>query len=43
MLILNDMKAGHTDYTFELDDEGNPYWVITRYDTCYWNNRNKKQ
>ncbi len=30
---LRDMKAGHTDYTFELDDEGKPYWVITRYDT----------
>ena len=28
------MKAGHTDYTFELDDEGNPYWVITRYDNA---------
>ncbi|MDQ0459042.1 hypothetical protein QOZ91_000548 [Clostridium sardiniense] len=31
--FLRDMKAAHTDYTFELDDEGNPYWVITRYDT----------
>ena len=31
---LRDMKAGHTDFTFELDDEGNPYWVITRYDTA---------
>lgn len=31
---LNDMKAAHTDYTFELDDEGNPYWVITRYDNA---------
>ena len=31
---LRDMKAGHTDYTFELDDEGKPYWVITRYDTA---------
>lgn len=30
---LRDMKAGHTDYTFELDDSGRPYWVITRYDT----------
>lgn len=29
---FRDMKAGHTDFTFELDDEGNPYWVITRYD-----------
>ncbi|PRR83848.1 cell shape-determining protein [Clostridium vincentii] len=31
---LRDMKAGHTDFTFELDDDGNPYWVITRYDTA---------
>ncbi|SCJ73011.1 Uncharacterised protein [uncultured Clostridium sp.] len=31
---LRDMRAGHTDYTFELDDEGNPYWVITRYDNA---------
>lgn len=31
---LRDMKAAHTDYTFELDDEGRPYWVITRYDTA---------
>ncbi|MGL5353436.1 MAG: cell shape-determining protein [Clostridium sp.] len=31
---LRDMKAGHTDYTFELDDEGNPYWTITRYDNA---------
>lgn len=33
--FLNDMKAGHTDYTFELDDEGNPYYVITRYDNAF--------
>ena len=32
--FLNDMKAGHTDYTFELDDDGKPYWVITRYDNA---------
>ena len=31
---FKDMRAGHTDYTFELDDEGNPYWVITRYDNA---------
>ena len=31
---FKDMKAGHTDYTFELDDTGRPYWVITRYDTA---------
>ncbi|MGL4772110.1 MAG: cell shape-determining protein [Clostridium sp.] len=31
---LRDFKAGHTDYTFELDDTGRPYWVITRYDTA---------
>ena len=30
---LRDIKAGHTDYTFELDDSGRPYWVITRFDT----------
>ncbi len=31
---FRDMKAGHTDFTFELDDEGNPYWIITRYDNA---------
>ncbi|MDO4554232.1 MAG: cell shape-determining protein [Lachnospiraceae bacterium] len=31
--FLRDMKKGHTDYTFEIDDSGRPYWVITRYDT----------
>lgn len=31
---LRDLKAGHTDYTFELDDTGRPYWVITRYDNA---------
>ena len=31
---LHDMTAGHTDFTFELDDEGNPYWVVTRVDTA---------
>lgn len=31
---IKDMKAGHTDFTFELDDEGNPYWVVTRYDNA---------
>lgn len=31
---FKDMKAGHTDYTFELDDAGNPYWTITRYDNA---------
>lgn len=30
---FRDMKAGHTDYSFELDDSGRPYWVVTRYDT----------
>lgn len=29
---FRDMNAGHTDFTFELDDSGRPYWVITRYD-----------
>ena len=31
---LRDLKAGHTDYTFELDDSGKPYGVITRYDNA---------
>ena len=31
---LRDLKAGHTDYTFELDDTGRPYWVVTRYDNA---------
>lgn len=30
---FRDIRAGHTDYTFELDDTGRPFWVITRYDT----------
>ena len=30
---FRDMKAGHIDFTFELDDSGRPFWVITRYDT----------
>ncbi len=25
------MFRGLTDYSFEIDDEGNPYWVITNY------------
>lgn len=32
--FLRDMKAAHTDFTFELDDNGNPYWVVTRYDNA---------
>lgn len=31
--FLRDLWKGHEDYTFEIDDEGNPYWVVTRYDT----------
>ncbi|MDS0524399.1 cell shape-determining protein [Clostridium sp. SHJSY1] len=31
---LRDMKAGHTDFTFELNDEGKPYWIVTRYDNA---------
>lgn len=31
--FLRDMKKGHSDYTFEIDDSGRPFWVITRYDT----------
>lgn len=25
------MSTGLTDYTFEIDDQGKPYWVVTRY------------
>lgn len=25
------MGTGLTDYTFEIDDQGKPYWVVTRY------------
>ena len=32
--FIKDMRAGHTSYTFELDDNGKPYWVITRYDNA---------
>ncbi|MDU1315071.1 MAG: cell shape-determining protein [Clostridium septicum] len=31
---LRDIKVGHTDYTFELDDNERPYWVVTRYDNA---------
>lgn len=31
--FLRDLKKGHSDYTFEIDDTGRPFWVITRYDT----------
>ena len=31
--FLRDLWKGHDDYTFEIDDEGKPYWVVTRYDT----------
>lgn len=31
---LRDLTKGHIDYSFELDDDGRPYWVITRYDTA---------
>lgn len=31
--FLRDLWKGHEDYTFEIDDEGNPYWVVSRYDT----------
>ena len=33
-LYFRDMKAGHTDFTFELDDSGKPFWVVTRYDNA---------
>lgn len=26
------MNVGLSDFTFEIDDEGNPYWVVTLYD-----------
>ncbi|OBY12467.1 cell shape-determining protein [Clostridium paraputrificum] len=32
--FLRDMKSAHTDFTFELDDNGRPYWVVTRYDNA---------
>ncbi|MBW6409920.1 cell shape-determining protein [Clostridium weizhouense] len=32
--FFRDMKAGHTDFSFELDDTGKPYWVVTRYDNA---------
>ncbi|MGL4848692.1 MAG: cell shape-determining protein [Clostridium sp.] len=28
---LKDPTCGHMDFTFELDDSGVPYWVVTRY------------
>lgn len=32
-------NVGLTEYSFELDDEGNPYWVVTTYEnTTLWNN-----
>lgn len=31
--FLRDLWKGHEDYTFEIDDDGNPFWVVTRYDT----------
>lgn len=38
-LYTNGYQArGTMDYTFELDDEGNPFWVVTLYDYSiqYW-------
>jgi hypothetical protein len=29
--FANNMTRGLTDFSFEIDDEGNPYWVITTY------------
>ncbi len=32
-------NTGLTEYSFELDDDGNPYWVVTTYkNTTWWNN-----
>ncbi|SHH34328.1 hypothetical protein [Clostridium grantii] len=28
-------NTGLTDYSFELDDEGNPFWVITKYENTF--------
>lgn len=28
---LTNLTQGFTDYTAEIDDEGNPYWVVTTY------------
>jgi hypothetical protein len=28
----NDMLKGLTDFSFEIDDEGNPYWVVSEYE-----------
>lgn len=28
---FKDMTAAHTDFSFELNDEGEPFWVVTRY------------
>lgn len=32
-------NEGLTEYTFEIDDSGRPYWVVTTYrDTTFWSN-----
>lgn len=32
-IYMNGYKTvGLTDYTFEIDDNGNPFWVVTKYD-----------
>ncbi|MFI3226294.1 MAG: hypothetical protein R3Y09_02680 [Clostridia bacterium] len=30
-IMKGQLFAGLTDYSFEIDDEGNPYWIITTY------------
>lgn len=33
-------NVGLTEYSFELDDDGNPYWVVTTYkNTTLWGNK----
>lgn len=31
-VVKGEMFKGLTDYSFEIDDEGNPYWIITIYE-----------
>ena len=32
MYLKGIVNAGMTDFTFEIDDDGNPYWVTTLYE-----------
>jgi hypothetical protein len=31
MSILMQCHIGLADFSFEIDDAGNPYWIITKY------------